>query len=305
MTKATELTANDLVTLAEVIDAGSLAEAARRSGLTRASLSLRIKGIEERSGIQLFRRNTQAVVPTEAGTSLGERGRAIRQIMAEAVEENVSTSGPLRGQVHVCVPTGFGTEVAKNWIFDFCAKNPGVVAQITVENGVDNLVERNIDVSLRVATSPHPDVIATKVRGIRYGLYGSARSISESGIPQHPIDIERLPMLVSNFVGRRGQIHARSGCEEVVADVNPRLITSNFLLIKDAILAGLGWGFLPDYLAKREQPGDGLVRVLDKWIFDAYGSSMFVIRLAERHQSRAAKGLADFLISRASEEADS
>lgn len=300
MSKGHELTANDLVTIAEVIEAGSLAEAARRSGQTRASLSLRIKNLERRSGIQLFRRNTQAVVPTGAGMSLGERGRSIRQIMAGATEESADRTGDLKGQVHVCLPTGFGTQVAKSWIFDFSSLHPNVVVRLTMENGVDNLVERNIDVSLRVASSPAPDVIATRVMDIRYGLYGSRTAVANTGVPTLPADIERLPMLVSDFVGRRRQVLARNGQEEVTVGVNPRLITSNFLLIKDAILSGLGWGFLPEYLAGGRRSGQ-LVSALDQWQFDAYGSSLFVIRLAERHQSAVAKALATYLIERAVE----
>ncbi len=291
------LTANDLVLLSDVLDAGSFAAAARLSGVTRASLSLRVKSIEARSGVQVFRRSTHALVPTSAGRLLCERGSAIRELTLTAEAGVQQQTGQLSGGVHVCLPTGYGFAVVKSWLFEFSQRHPGVVLRVTMENGMDDLVGRNVDVSVRVATTPAEDVIATKILDVSYGLYASMATVQMTGVPQEPAAISALPMLVSDFVGRKGRILAiREGREQWV-DVNPRIVTSNFTLIREAIEAGMGWGFLPDYMVAAE--ARHLVSALDSWRFCAYGSSIFVVRLSERHQSPAAKALADFIVSRA------
>lgn len=298
MKKLSVLSANDLVLLSEISEAGSLAEAARRVGGTRAALSLRVKTMEKKCGVQLFRRNTHAIVPTEIGAVLCSRGTVIRELTQEAAEGIQQRTGVLSGNVHVCIPTGYGTEIVKVWIFEFAKIHPDVTVRLTIENAVDDLVARNIDVSVRVATKPEEGVIATKIRNIKYGLYG-ARIIADAGVPGDPSELEKLPMLVSDFVGRRGRILAEREGERRLVDINPRLITSNFLLIRDAIYAGIGWGFLPDYLEGASDSEEPLINALSTWKFEPYGMSIYVVRLSERHQSPVVKAMADYIMHRA------
>lgn len=304
MAKTDFLAANDLVLLSEVLNAGSLAEAARRLAVTRASLSLRVKNMEEKSGVQLFRRNTHSIIPTETGAALCAQGAAIRELVQEATEGIQQRAGVLSGSIHVCVPTGFGTEFVKFWLFDFARQHPDVTVRVTVENGVDDLVARNIDVSVRVATKPAEDVIATKIRSIKYGLYAASSIVAETGVPTDPSELEGLPLLVSDFVGRRGRILAARDGEKRLVDINPRLVTSNFLLIRDAIASGIGWGFLPDYLGRAFAEQASFINALADWSFEAYGASIYVVRLSERHQSPVAKAMADYIVFRASEMTD-
>lgn len=69
-----------LRTLLEVIDGGSLAEAARRQNLTAAAVGQRLKALENELGVSLVRRSGPTVRPTSACTRIMPR---LRSIIAE------------------------------------------------------------------------------------------------------------------------------------------------------------------------------------------------------------------------------
>lgn len=69
-----------LQTLLEVVDGGSLAEAARRQNLTAAAVGQRLKALETELGVSLVRRSGPTVRPTPACTRILPR---LRSIIAE------------------------------------------------------------------------------------------------------------------------------------------------------------------------------------------------------------------------------
>ncbi|WP_313697562.1 LysR family transcriptional regulator, partial [Achromobacter sp.] len=59
-----------LILLVEILDAGNLSEAARRLKMTRANVSYHLSQLERSVGMQLVRRTTRRVEPTEIGLKL-------------------------------------------------------------------------------------------------------------------------------------------------------------------------------------------------------------------------------------------
>ena len=58
---------NELTLLVEILDAGNLSEAARRLKMSRANVSYHLNQLEKSVGLQLVRRTTRRVEPTELG----------------------------------------------------------------------------------------------------------------------------------------------------------------------------------------------------------------------------------------------
>ena len=83
---------NELTLLVEILDAGNLSEAARRLKMSRANVSYHLNQLEKSVGLQLVRRTTRRVEPTELGLELYEHGRSIRNALL-AAQESVSMLG--------------------------------------------------------------------------------------------------------------------------------------------------------------------------------------------------------------------
>jgi DNA-binding transcriptional LysR family regulator len=60
-----------------VVDTGSMAEAARRAGVTPAAIAQQMSALERELGITLFVRSGRTVIPTEAGHRVIERARGL------------------------------------------------------------------------------------------------------------------------------------------------------------------------------------------------------------------------------------
>src|SRR5206468_6909464 len=90
--------------------------------------------------LQLVRRTTRRVEPTEAGLRLYEHGRRIQTELL-AARESVSTLGQtLQGRVRLSVPSGYGQMVMSKWLIAFKRQYPGIVLDVMFENRVEDLM---------------------------------------------------------------------------------------------------------------------------------------------------------------------
>jgi DNA-binding transcriptional LysR family regulator len=80
-------------------------------------------------GVQLVRRTTRRVEPTEVGLRLYAHGRSIQNEM-QAARETITTLGQcLQGCVGVSVPSGYGQIVMSDWLIEFKRQYPALIAR--------------------------------------------------------------------------------------------------------------------------------------------------------------------------------
>ncbi|MFL9947089.1 LysR family transcriptional regulator [Paraburkholderia agricolaris] len=87
-----------LANLLLVVDSGSMAEAARRVGVTPAAVAQQIQSLERELGVPLLVRAGRTVIPTEAGHRVIERARGLVRELSElkAFALEGEASGELR-----------------------------------------------------------------------------------------------------------------------------------------------------------------------------------------------------------------
>ena len=137
-----------LTVLVDILDAGNLSQAARNLKMTRANVSYHLNQLEKSVGVQLVRRTTRRVEPTEVGLRLYAHGRAIQNEML-AARETITTLGQgLQGRVGLSVPSGYGQMVMSDWLIDFKHLYPGIVLDVRFENRVDDLIRDEVDIAI-------------------------------------------------------------------------------------------------------------------------------------------------------------
>ena len=75
---------NELLVFAKVAEKQSFTEAARDLGLPKATVSRKVRDLEERLGTRLLARTTRRVAPTEAGQILQDYCNRIAQEVEDA-----------------------------------------------------------------------------------------------------------------------------------------------------------------------------------------------------------------------------
>ena len=114
-----------LSVLVEIIDSGNLSQAARRLRMSRANVSYHLNQLEKSLGVQLLKRSTRHVEPSDLGWRLYEHGQNIRNEMLAARETVASLGQGLQGRVGISVPSGYGQLVMSHWLIEFKQHYPG------------------------------------------------------------------------------------------------------------------------------------------------------------------------------------
>ena len=83
----------------EVVDAGSISEAARRMNLSQPPLSYHMKMLEQELGVTLFHRGKKNIELTPAGRLLYERAETMLSLES-AVSREVSKEGKKKNAAH-------------------------------------------------------------------------------------------------------------------------------------------------------------------------------------------------------------
>ncbi|MEJ8838296.1 LysR family transcriptional regulator [Ramlibacter sp. AN1133] len=287
-----------LTLLVEIIDAGNLSLAARKLRMTRANVSYHLAQLEKDAGVQLVRRTTRRVEPTEVGRRLYEHGRRVRNEML-AARETIATFGQgLQGRVGLSVPSGFGELVMSQWLIEFKRQFPGIVLDVLFENRADVLRDE-VDIAVRVMAEPPPSLVARDLGNVRYIACASREYAAQHGVPTQLAQLVTSPVITSGVQGRQLRLRAYREGEREDAILEPTLISEHFPFLRKAILAGLGVGIVPDYVVKDAVASGEVLTALDDHRLSIFGTSMYLLYMPDRHQIRAVRTCIDFLLEKA------
>ena len=290
-----------LTLLVEIIDAGNLSAAARRLKMTRANVSYHLNQLERSVGVQLVRRTTRRAEPTEIGLRLYQHGVAIQGEL-RAARESVTTLGEgLQGQVRLSVPSGYGQLVMADWLIDFKRRYPGIVLDVVFENRIEDLLRDEVDIAIRVIPEPPQNLVARAMGPVRYVACASRDYAARHPLPEQLDGLHGAPVVTAAVIGRQLRVSAYQGEIRREVVLEPTLISENFLFLRQAILAGLGIGLVPDYVVAEDVRRGEVLTTLDDWRLSIFGTQMFMLYMPNRQHTRAIRTFIDYTLERVRE----
>ncbi|MEG0316956.1 MAG: LysR family transcriptional regulator [Comamonas sp.] len=288
-----------LTLLVEIIDSGNLSQAARKLKMTRANVSYHLAQLEKSAGVQLIKRTTRRVEPTEVGLRLYEHGRNIHNEILAARETITSLGQDLQGRVGISVPSGYGQIVMSQWLIEFKRLYPRIVLDVLFENRVDNLRDE-VDIAIRVMQEPPLSVIARSLGDVRYVACASAAYAQQYSLPQTLMELRACPLITAGVMGRQLRLSAyQEGMERQEVMLEPTLSSEHFPFLREGILAGLGVGLVPDYVVQDKIASGEVLTTLTEYRLSIFGTHMYLLYLPNRHQTRAVRTCIDFLLAKA------
>jgi DNA-binding transcriptional LysR family regulator len=289
----------NLTLLVEILDAGNLSQAARKLRMTRANVSYHLTQFERAIGAQLVRRTTRSVEPTEVGLRLYQHGLSIRNELQAAVETIQTLGKSLRGRVRLSVPSGYGQMVMTPWLLEFKQLYPHIVLDVLFENRVDDLMRDEVDIAIRVMSEPPQTLVARDLGVVRYVACAATGYAQQHGMPGTLQDLREVPLITSAVIGRQLRLSAYLDSERQEVTLEPTLISEHFPFLRQAILAGLGVGLVPDYVVTEDVTAGAMVTALDNWRLSIFGTHMYMLYMPNRYQTRAAQTFIEFVLERA------
>ncbi len=287
-----------LTLLVDIIDAGNLSQAARKLRMTRANVSYHLNQLEKSVGVQLVRRTTRRVEPTEVGLRLYEHGRNIQNEVL-AARETITTLGQgLQGRVGLSVPCGYGQMVMSDWLIEFKRLYPGIVLDVLFENRADNLRDE-VDIAIRVMPEPPPALVARELGPVRYLACASRSFAEQHGLPDTLEQLRSTPVITSGVVGKQLRLRAYRGEERQEVMLEPTLISEHFPFLRQGILAGLGLGLVPDYVVMDAIASGEVLSTLQEYRLSIFGTRMYLLYMPNRYQTHAVRTCIEFLLDKA------
>jgi DNA-binding transcriptional LysR family regulator len=258
---------NDLGFFAAVVANGGFSAAARELGIPKSRLSRRVAALEGQLGVRLVERSTRRFNVTVVGQDVYRHARAALA-EAEAIED-VATRlrAEPQGLVRVSCPQG-ADRILAGALPAFLTQHPKLRVQVIVSNRRVDLIEEGIDVAIRVRETLDTDAdLQVRIIG-RSGrmLVAAPAFLDANRRPAKPAELAELATL-SQWERPgidRWTLVSDSGAEETVAH-EPRLSSSEFAILRQAAIDGLGIAFLAEYSCRDPLADGRLERVLPEW----------------------------------------
>jgi DNA-binding transcriptional LysR family regulator len=283
--------AASMLVFAEVVATGSFSQAARRLGLSKASVSREVARLERRLGAQLLRRTTRSMSLTE----IGEAFYAGCQRMAEEAEQAERSVSELqaepRGEIRLVTPVSLGQFHIAPLLPAFMQHHPKVRVRAELTDRIVDLVREKFDLAIRI-TGRLSDaaLVQRRLCPIRFVVCAAPAYLERHGTPSDPDELFQ-----HNCLGMGASPWHLLLSREWAGKLRGDLFVDNGDALRRIALLGHGIVFLPTYLVGEDLARGRLVRILA----DDLGleASAFALYPQSRHASPKVRALIDFLAS--------
>jgi DNA-binding transcriptional LysR family regulator len=224
-----------------IVEAGSIAGAARRLGISKSVVSERLTELERVLGTRFIQRTTRKLSLTQDGNAFYGRARQILRDVDDAAAEVAKRRGTLIGPLRISAPVSFGHLHLGPALFDLLAKYPGVELTLELDDRFVDVLAEGYDAVVR-----HGPVDDKRLATSRRVLVASPDYLKHHG----------KPTSLQELQGHRGIIYTNRGASDWRFRAGRKFVTvtppmalrvNNGLLMRDAAIAGLGVALLATF----------------------------------------------------------
>jgi len=245
-----------------VVEAGGLAAAARKLGVSPPAVTRAVNELEGRLGVRLLTRTTRVVRVTEAGARYAEDGRRILAALEEADASAAGIHGAPRGRLTVTAPVMFGARYVTPIVTAYLLRYPLASAACWFVDRVVNLIEEGVDAAVRIGELPDSSMQATRVGEVRWVVCASPAYLAAHGTPRHVDDLAGHTIVSAGEMTPTAEWRLQVDGEPRHVKVLPRLTTTSNEAARTAAMSGFGLARLLSYQVADALREGSLVAVL-------------------------------------------
>ncbi|EKF61275.1 putative LysR family transcriptional regulator [Agrobacterium albertimagni AOL15] len=253
-------------TFLTVAEQSSFSAAARRLGMTPASVTRTVSGLEEELGIQLLLRTTRKVSLTSAGAAYAARVAPLVQGLARATEETRDLQKVTAGSLRVSAPMSLGMKVLPTVLSQFSIIHPRTNVAIELSDRFVDILQENYDLAIRISGPPtDKSTIWRKIRPVPRVLVASPSFLARNGIPKVPEDLTTLECLSYHDQSKTETWELSRPGQSRIVEAKGRFSINNGDFLGRLAVAGEGIALLPRFIVEEDLAAGRLVEVLPGW----------------------------------------
>jgi DNA-binding transcriptional LysR family regulator len=234
-------------TFVRVVEAGSFTAVAKEQSTTQPTISRQVAALENHLGARLLTRTTRAVTLTDDGRAFYEHALRALEAVGEAENAVGLRQAKPTGKLRLAVPVVLGRRHIVPRLARFLARYPDVSIDLTMSDSFVDLVERGIDLAVRVGEITDQSLVARKLGMVRRLTVASPAYLKAKGTPRTPEDLQRHDCIVYTRLATGSRWHFESKYGPLSVTVSGRFRVDNSEGVREGVLAGLGIAVIPAF----------------------------------------------------------
>ncbi|MBY0515419.1 MAG: LysR family transcriptional regulator [Bacteriovoracaceae bacterium] len=249
----------------KVLEAGSFSSVAVKTRIPKATLSRKIKELEDQVGAQLLIRTTRQVRATDIGREFLQRANTILAAVEDSKVLVKKASQELEGPLRITAGVEFGLAVLSPLVLKFQKLYPKINIEIDLTGRYVDLAYEGFDVGIRIGPLDDSSLNCRKIGSFSYGLFASPEFLKTNSAIKKISDLGSLPKLAFSRAGQRNEWKLVNGDKFEKISIEPKIVSNNYWVIEMAAIRGSGVAFMPRFLVTEALKNGELKPVLNQW----------------------------------------
>ena len=242
------------------LDHGSLLGAARALRASQPTIGRHIAELESQLGTVLFERTGRGLLPTDAAQQLAEAARAMERGAHQLARSVSAAEAGVAGTVRISASQPVACFLLPPLLLQMRLALPQIQVELVASNAVSNLLRREADIALRMVQPDQSSLVAKRIARITLGAYAHREYLRRRGTPRQLEDLFKHEVISDDRDG--GVLAAFREFGFPVTKEAFALRSDDLVVHWQAVRAGLGIGFVADYLAATDAQVVGVLPML-------------------------------------------
>ena len=257
----------DLLTFTKIVELESLTQAGRVLGVPKSTISRRMTRLEDHLGAQLVRRNTHKVTLTQQGMLFYEYSQRCLGLIRDGERAIQSQNDNPHGLLRIVLPHELDRSILAPLLTGYLEAYPNVRLVSVVSNDQVALLREGFDVAIVVGALPLAEAsfATTKLGDAGYGIYAAPTYVERKGMPQSHVDLPRFDLMAWGEHDMHAVWRLSREDHDISVEFRPRLVCNDLMLLRQAVLSGLGVAALPSFICEQDLAGGMMVEILPDW----------------------------------------
>jgi DNA-binding transcriptional LysR family regulator len=246
----------------DVVEENGFAAAARKRGVSTASISRLVSRLESDLKVNLLKRTTRQISLTEIGAEYFQQCKKSIEELREAEISISKSQTEAIGILSVISNRYFALKYLIPYLSDFMSDNPKLQVKLELAERFPDFNAETVDILFGVSLEGSENLVRKRVAMTRYVLCASPAYFKEYGNPLVPHDLSKH-RYITHSMRKSDNLIVFKDNKEVI--VQPILQLNDSYAMRECAILGMGIVKLHDYIVSDALQDGRLIEVLSEF----------------------------------------